>query len=181
MDENEINIRREIDIDYDRSDFSNNKFYVEFFFYTCFYELFVVENSSWETNLTGTEVEEILNLLQIPFDKNFVISRYEDRKNHDVEVFHSIIDDNVFAYFDLEKEITDQNDMFGFGIRCHVNQDDEIMQKLLSIYRQLQTASDFSYDRRIRRLYNNTFRSYFYFYHNNYNKHKRQLNHHNRI
>jgi len=160
-----------------QTNFSNTKNYVEFYFSTCFYEVFIVENSSWETNLNGQEITEILELLDIKFDQQEVINKYKNRNNHDVEVFHSQNDEQVFVYFDLEKDSTDQNDMFYLGIRCHKNEQAIIFGKLLSIYGKLMTSSPFSFDVSNNLLYNKVFKSSLYFYNINYNF--RKLNHHN--
>ncbi|KIA95936.1 hypothetical protein OC25_05165 [Pedobacter kyungheensis] len=168
-----------IDLHCGRHDFSENKNYVEFSFYACFYELLNIENSYWDTNFNGNEIFEILTTLKIEIDRDFLIKRYNDRTNNDVEVFHSNFDEQVFAFFDLEKEETDQNDMFFFGLRCLKKDEPIINQKLLKIYRELMTSSPFEFDILNHRLYNKTFRSYFYFYDRNYNPHKRQIHHHN--
>ena len=174
----EIEIRKKIDLHYGKTNFSENLNYVEFYFYACFYEVFNIENSSWETDFNGTEIGELLDYLNIAFDKNYIIERYENRENNDVEVLHSKNDEQIFAYFDLEKDPTDQNDMFYFGIRCLKKDDLIIAEKLLKIYKKLKTSSPFSFDIYSNQLYNKVFRSYFYHYENNYNKTKRQINHH---
>ncbi|NMN36535.1 MULTISPECIES: hypothetical protein [unclassified Pedobacter] len=168
-----------IDLHYGRRDFSENKNYVEFSFYACFYELLNIENSSWETNLNGNEIFEILTSLNVDVSRDFLIKRYNDRINNDVEVFHSNCDEQVFAFFDLDKEETDQNDMFFFGLRCLKKDEPIVIQKLLKIYRELMTSSPFEFDILNHRLYNKTFRSYFYFYDRNYNQYRRQIHHHN--
>jgi len=174
----ETELIEKIDLHYGRRDFSENKNYVEFSFYACFYELLNVENSSWETNLNGNEIFEILASLNVDVSRDFLIKRYNDRKNNDVEVFHSNCDEQVFTFFDLEKEETDQNDMFFFGLRCLKKDEPIVNQKLLKIYRELMTSSPFEFDILNHRLYNKTFRSYFYFYDRNYNQYKRQIHHH---
>ncbi|MBB6235749.1 hypothetical protein HDC90_000349 [Pedobacter sp. AK013] len=114
----ETELIAKIDLHSGRRDFSENKNYVEFSFYACFYELLNVENSYWETNLNGNEIFEILTSLNVDVSRDFLIKRYNDQINNDVEVFHADCDEQVFAFFDLEKEETDQNDMFFFGLRC---------------------------------------------------------------
>jgi len=168
-----------IDLHYGRTNFAINKNYVEFSFYACFYEIFLVDNPPWETELNGTELSDALGTLNILVNKELIIEKYSDRNNHDVEVFHSSEDEQVFAYFDLEKDSTDQNDMFFLGIRCKKTDEIVVHGKLLNIYRLLKTSSAFSFDIINHQLYEKVFRSYFYFYNDNYNQHKRQLNHHN--
>jgi len=131
---NERELIEKIDLHYGRHDFSENKNYVEFSFYACFYELLNIENSYWETNFNGNEIFEILTTLKIEIDRDFLIKRYNDRANNDVEVFHSNFDEQVFAFFDLAKEETDQNDMFFFGLRCLKKDEPIINQKLLKIF-----------------------------------------------
>ena len=82
--------------------------------------------------------------LYLPFD--FVKEKYFDNNNHNVEVFHSYEDEQVFIYFDLQKEPTDQNDMFFLGIRCTKHQEEIIHEKLLKMYKKLQTCSPFTFD-----------------------------------
>lgn len=172
-----IEFIKSIDLHYGRIDFSENRNYVEFSFYACFYELLNVENSSWETNLKGNEIFEILSSVNINVNKDLLIQKYENRLNHDVEVFHSSADEQVFAYFDLKKDPTDQNDMVFLGLRVLKSSEDAVHLKLLDVYKKLMTYSTFEYYRGDR-LYNKTFRSYFYFYEQNYNEYKRKINHH---
>lgn len=179
MEQSEIGIIKKIDLHYGKRDFSENKNYVEFYFYCCFYELLNVENSSWETNLSGNEIFDLLSIMKIYISKDFLVNKYQDYQNHDVEVFHSDYDEQVFAYFDLQKEPTDQNDMFFLGIRCLKNEEELIHKKLLEIYRKLGTTSAFSFDIWNHQLYNKTFSSYFFFYEQNYNQYKRKINNHN--
>lgn len=68
--------------------------------------------------------------------------------------------------------------MFFLGLRVLKSNEDNVHLKLLDIYKKLMTYSTFEYYRGDR-LYNKTFRSYFYFYEQNYNKYKRKINHHN--
>lgn len=174
----EIEVIKSVNLHYGRTDFSDNRNYVEFSFYSCFYELLNVENSDWETNLAGNEIFEIFSSLNIEVDRNLLIEKYDNRLNHDVEVFHSNIDEQVFAYFDLQKDPTDQNDMFFLGLSVLKSNEDTIHLKLLDIYKKLMTTSPFQYYKGDI-LYNKTFRSYFYFYEQNYNQFKRKINHHN--
>ena len=174
----EIEIRKRVDLHYGKTNFSENINYVEFYFFACFYEIFNLENSCWETEFNGNEIGELLDFLNIKFDKNYIVEKYQDNGNHDVEVLHSKNDEQVFAYFDLEKEPTDQNDMFYFGIRCLKKDELIVLEKLIEIYRKLKTSSPFSFDIHSNQLYNKVFRSYFYFYENNYNENKRQINYH---
>ena len=174
----DIEVIKSLDLHYGRIDFSGNKNYVEFSFFACFYELLNVENSSWETNLTGNEIFEIFSLLEIDVNKNLLIERYSNQLNHDVEAFHSKVDEQVFTYFDLQKDPTDQNDMIFLGFRVLKSDEDAVHLKLLNIYKKLMTTSPFQYYRGDI-LYNKTFKSYYYFYEQNYNQHKRRINHHN--
>ncbi|MGQ2984404.1 hypothetical protein [Flavobacterium sp.] len=151
--------------------------YLEIYFSCCFYEVFPDENSSWETNLDGSEIPALLEILAIPFDKHIVSKKYHG--SNDVEVFHSDNDKKVFAYFDLQKHEDDQNDMFFFGLRLDIDNEPEVFPKLLSLYKRLMTCSALSYDRFNRVLYNNVFQTNFYFYKNNYRSNGRKLNHHN--
>ncbi|RZK01426.1 MAG: hypothetical protein EOO46_20340 [Flavobacterium sp.] len=168
---------QEIDLHFDRRTDAHTLDYVEFYFYGGFYELFNLEGH--ESNLIGNEIFETLEVLNINVDKNFLIERYQNNKNHDVEVFHSSTDEMTFAYFDFEKGPTNQMNMFLFGISCNKAVENIVLEKLLSIYRKLMTSSPFSYDLYSNKLYSNTFRSWAYFYERNYNEHKRKLNHHN--
>lgn len=179
MIDNEINRRKQIDLHFGKTDHSENKNYVEFYFHACFYELFIIENSYWSSDLNGSEILEIMELLKIEFNKNYVVMKYLDQDNHNVEVFHSAHEEQVFAYFDLQKEHTDQNNMFYLGIRCNIKNEALIMDKLIAIYRRLKTSSPFSYDIWNNKLYYKVFNSYFYFYDNRYNNSERQLIHHN--
>lgn len=176
MNLDDIELRKKIDLHYGKIDHSDNLNYVEFYFHACFYEILNIENSYWETNCDGTEIAELLDFLNINFEKDYIIEKCLDQKNHDVEVLHSKNDEQVFAYFDLEKDPTDQNDMFFFGIRCLKKDDLIVAEKLLKIYKKLGTSSTFSFDIHNNSLYNKVFKSYFYFYDNNYNSHKRQIN-----
>ncbi|MEN2415569.1 hypothetical protein [Flavobacterium mesophilum] len=176
MDSEDIELRKKIDLHYGKRNGLHTINYVEFYFHACFFEILNVENSYWETSFDGTEIAELLDFLNINFDKEYIIEKYIDPKNHDVEVLHSKNDEQVFAYFDLEKDPTDQNDMFLFGIRCLKKDDLIVAEKLLKIYKKLGTSSPFSFDIHNNRLYNKVFNSYFYFYDNNYDTRKRQIN-----
>ena len=68
----ETELMEKIDLHYGRRDFSENKNYVEFSFYACFYELLNIENSSWETNLNGNEIFEILTSLNVDVSRDFL-------------------------------------------------------------------------------------------------------------
>jgi len=153
--------------------------YAEVYFNACFEEIFPHEGAFWETKLNGTEVMEILQLLDISYNRDYMIKSYTNPKNHNTEVYHSANDPCVFAFFDLYKDPTDQNDMFLFGISFERKDESIILQKILDIYRQLGTASPFSYDLLNKQLYNKVFKSSFYFYTGNYAKYDKQIIHHN--
>lgn len=167
----------QINLHHDRKTLSHTVPYVEFYFYGGFYELFNLEGH--ESRLEGNEITGILELLKISADISFLKERYEDQGNHDVEVFHSDGDEMTFAYFDFEKDPTDQMYMFFFGISCTKQIEDLVLEKLLAVYRKLGTSSPFSYDLRNNSLYLKTFMSYHYFYEGKYQEAKRKLNHHN--
>lgn len=173
------NQRKLIDIHLSAKDGQTDQKYAEISFSCCFYEVFPTEDSKWETSLNGYEILEILTGLNITVNPKYLQQKYSDKRNHAVEVFHSKTDERVFAYFDLQKEVTDENDMFFLGISFNINDEKIIFEKILDIYRKLNTSSPFSFDLRNKNLYNKVFRSYFYFYGNSYNKYKRQLVHHN--
>ncbi|MEL1245205.1 hypothetical protein AAEO56_13090 [Flavobacterium sp. DGU11] len=151
--------------------------YIEVYFSCCFYEVFPDEGSSWETNLDGSEISAILDILEIPFDKNTIVQKYYS--SNDTEVFHSEKDRNVFSYFDLEKSEDDQNDMFFLGFRLNIDDEPKVFPKIMEVFKQLNTCSALSYDRFNRALYNKVFNANFYFYNNNYSDSKRKMNHHN--
>ena len=67
----EIEVIKNVNLHYGRTDFSDNRNYVEFSFYSCFYELLNVENSDWETNLAGNEIFKIFT--------SFIIHQYNSR------------------------------------------------------------------------------------------------------
>lgn len=167
-----------VDLHYGRKDYASNRNYVEFYFHCCFYELFNIE-SGWESDLEGNEILDLLKILKIVFNRQLVSDIYKNPQDHSVEVFHSTDDEQVFAYFDLEKEPADGNDMFFLGISCKRDDEPQIHELLVNIYRKLQTTSPFSFDIWNHQLYNKVFRSYFYFYDNDYNAYKRQMHHHN--
>lgn len=178
MEQTNLEVRKKIDWHFNRKDFSGNADYAEFSFCCCFYEVFNIAGSVWATSLNGDEIFEVFRLLDIKVELDFLERKYSDSSNHDVEVFHSAKDEQVFAYLDLQKEPTDQNDMFFLGIRCARSGEDIIHRKLLDIYIKLKTASPFMYDIWNHSLYYKVFLSYFYFYGNEYTGSKRQLNHH---
>jgi endo-1,4-beta-D-glucanase Y len=153
------------------------KNYVEFSFYTCFYEIFIVENSSWETELDGTELLKILEFLDITIDRELIVENYLNRNNHSIEVFQSKADERVFVYFDLEKDPTDQNDMFLLGISCRKHDEEIIHEKLLTIHRKLHTKSPITLDFENHELFNGAFRPYSQYFDGNYLPTKRQINH----
>lgn len=156
----------------------NHNKYVEVYFSCCFYEMFPDPASSWETNLDGGEIMEVLNDLSIKVFDKYIIQKYRDSKNQNVEDFHSEKDERVFAYFDLQKEATDQNDTFFFGLSFSLNDEAVVLPKIFSLYKKINTCSQLSYDRFNKVLYNKVFRSNFYFYKNNYNPYGRLLQHH---
>jgi len=172
-------LRQRIDLHYGRQDFSGNKDYVEFSFNAPFGEVFNIAWLNPSPAINGDELFGILDVLHIPYDKELIFDQYQDDANNSVEVFHSTGDEQVFAYFDLQKDPTDQIGMFFFGLSCKLENEKMIHEMLLAIYRKLQTASAFSFDRLNHPLYDKTFRSYSYFYVGNYDENKVQLNHHN--
>ncbi len=153
--------------------------YAEVYFHACFEEVFPYEGASWETQLNGTEILEIVQFLEIPIEKEYIIAKYNDRKSHDAEVFHSVKDPGVFACFNLQKDPIDQNDMFLLEIRFTRKDENILLPKLLELYRQLCTSSVFCYDLLNNRLYNKVFKSSFYFYTENYAQPNRKLIHQN--
>ena len=171
-------IRKKVDLHYNRTLFASNANYVEFYFHCCFYELFNIE-SGWESDLNGNEILDLLKILEIDFDKQLVSDVYKNQQDHSVEVFHSTEDEQVFVYFDLEKDPTDGNDMFFLGISCKRADEPKVHELLLKIFKKLKTTSPFSFDIWNHQLYDKVFRSYFYFYNNDYNAYKRQMHHHN--
>jgi len=175
----ETELRKKIDLHYGRHNFSSNANYSEFCFYACFDETFNIEGSYWRGNCDGTELFKIIDSLGIEYDKELILATYADEKNQSVEVFHCSRDEQVFAFFDLQKIDTDQNGMFFFGLSCLKTDERRIHEDLLELYRKLNTTSTFNFCYRGGELYNKVFRSYFYFYENVYNADKRQLHHHN--
>ncbi|WEK18003.1 MAG: hypothetical protein P0Y49_14495 [Candidatus Pedobacter colombiensis] len=93
----ELEIREKIDLHRSGKDSSKN--YVEFYFHACFYEFFNSEDSYWKTNLDGSELSEILKTLNVQVDFEILKTKYNNQQNHDVEVFHSTSDEQVFVYF----------------------------------------------------------------------------------
>ncbi|WP_207534488.1 hypothetical protein [Desertivirga arenae] len=152
--------------------------YVEFTFAACLPELLNIEDSDWETDFNGNEIFDTLALLSITADRELLIKQFEDLHNSDVEVFHSANDIQVFAYFDLDKDPTDQNDMFLFGLRCEKKDEELIIQKLLDIYRKLKTTGAFEFRKYGHTLFDHVFYSHYHFYENNYNSNKRKINFH---
>lgn len=171
--------RQLIDLHLTAKDGQTDQKYAEICFSCCFYEMFPTEDSSWETSLNGSEVMEILSDLNIVVNPKYLLQKYSDSRNHAVEVFHSKTDERVFAYFDLQKEAKDENDMFFFGLSFNINDESTVFEKIMAIYKKLRIVTPLCYDLQNKNLYNKVFRSYFYFYENRYNKYKRQLLHHN--
>ncbi len=172
-------IMQKVDLHYGRRDFSGNNDYVEFSFSAPFGEVFNIAWLNPNPAINGDELFGILDLLHIPYDKELIFDQYQDANNNSVEIFHSTGDEQVFAYFDLQKDPADQNGMFFFGLSCRCEQEKMIHELLLDIYRKVLTSSAFSFDMRNHPLYDKTFRSYSYFYEGNYDENKVQLNHHN--
>lgn len=175
----EAELRRKIDLHYERHNFASNANYAEFSFYGCFDEIFNIEGSYWQAQCDGTELFKIIDSLEIDYDKELILNTYADEKSNSTEVFHSRPDEQVFAYFDLQKIDTDQNGMFFFGLSCLKTDERRVHEELLELYRKLGTTSTFKFKYRGDELYDKVFRSYFYFYENNYNEYKRQIHHHN--
>jgi hypothetical protein len=121
--------------------------YIDFYFYACLYEFFPVENSSWKTNLNGDEISELANSLNIKIDIPLVVKNYENQDINNIEIFHSASDDLVFLYLDIRRMLTDQNDMFLFGVRCKEDQKNDVMKQSMRIYDLLNTTGSFNYDK----------------------------------
>jgi|GEM_PF-2253527 len=172
-------IRRTVDLHYGRRDFSGTKDYVEFSFHAPFGEVFNIPWLNPNPEINGGELFAVLERLQIPYDKELIFDKYQDEAVNSTEVFHSTPDEQVFAYFDLQKDPADQIGMFFFGLSCKPEDEKMIHEMLLDIYRRLQTSSAFSFDMLNKPLYNKTFRSYTYFYQGNYDENRPRLNHHN--
>jgi hypothetical protein len=178
MKDSEIDIRRKVDLHYNRKDYSGNNNYVEFAFNCCGYEILNIPNSYWPTSLNGNELYEIFSYLKINVDKSIVERGIIDRSCNDVEVFHSADDEQVFAYFDFYKDPTDQNDMFYLGVSCNKLQEEFVHDKLLKIFKKLNTSSPFTYDIWNHTLYYKVFLSYFYFYNSRVDENDRRMYHH---
>lgn len=153
--------------------------YTEVSFSCSIYEMFPEDDAAPAAALMRTEVLHLLQTLQIrAFDK-YLIQKYRDERNFNVEVFHSALDQRVFAYFDLQKDPADDKDIFYFGVSFKTSDEAVLLPQLLSVYRQLKNCSPLTYDRVNKDLYNKVFRSNKYFYSNNYSPYGRQLVHHN--
>ena len=175
----ESELRQKLDLHHDKIYLTDNINYVEFSFGACFYEFFNVGGSNWTTELSGHELDELLTILNIKWDRQYIIDKYTDSNYHNVEVFHCTSEEHVFAYFDLVKDPYDQMDSFVLGIRCNKNVEVEILDKLLSIYRKLKWSTPLIYDIHNNSLYYKVFQSYFYFYQSQYTENSRKLIHHN--
>ena len=175
----EHNQRRLIDLHLSPKDGQTDQTYAEVSFSCCFYEMLPTEDSAWETSLDGSEIREVLEMLNITVNPKYLLQKYRDTRDHAVEVFHSKTDERIFAYFDLQKEPKDENAMFFIGLSINIKDEGVVLEKIMNIYRKLNICSPLSYDIKNKTLYNKVFRSYFYFYGNSYNKYKRQLLHHN--
>jgi hypothetical protein len=156
----------------------NNKGYVEVYFSCCFYEMFPFENPNWQSNLNGSEIKEILALLDISVFDRYIWQKFTNPKNQNAEVYHSAKDERVFAYFDLQKKPEDKHDSFFFGLSFKTENEPVVLPKVFALYKQLQHCSPLTYDLNQKFLYNKVFRSNFYFYKNNYNPYGRLLQHH---
>ena len=172
-----LEIRKQVDLHFGRDMRNEIVNYVKFSFHACYYELFNIPNSYWETDCTGEEIADILALLNIRFDRNYIIECCLNQQHHDVEVLHSADDEMVFAYFDLQKGADDQNDMFYLGIVCRKDQEQEVINRLLAIYRKLKTSSPFTYEIHSHSLYYKVFLSYSYFYNGKYPEVERRMRH----
>lgn len=159
-------------------DATADKGYIELYFSCCFYELFPFENERWTSRLDGSEMKEILSLLNITVFDRYLLQKFNDQKNTNAEVFHSVKDARVFAYFDFYKDPEDKYDNFFLGLCFNASDDSIIMAKVLSMYQKLQHCSPLTYDLTHKMLYNKVFRSNVYFYKNNYNPYGRLLQHH---
>ncbi|MEM7162218.1 MAG: hypothetical protein AAF487_07215 [Bacteroidota bacterium] len=132
------------------------KKYVEFYFSACFEEMMAGEQSTWPTNLSGNEIIELAQSLEIRLNVDEIITNYRDRANQAIDIYHSKKDEMLFMYFDLRRSRTDQNDMFFFGLRCYHEDRTRIMRNLISIYEQINTSGPFHYQMRPWVLYNRT-------------------------
>jgi len=175
----ELELRQKLDLHHSKVSLAENANYVEFFFDASFYEFFNMDGLGWTTELSGHEVDKILTILKINWNRQYIIDNYMDSNYHNTDVFHCPFEEQVFAYFDLAKDPTDQMNTFGFGIRCNKNTEAEILDNLLSLYRKLKFSTPFTYDIYNQSLYCKVFKSYFYFYKSQYLENSRRLIHHN--
>lgn len=158
----------------------DQKAYHEFSFHCDFDELMRI-SCELESDLTGNEILELIEFLNISFDKLLVGKVYANPLDQSVEVFHSESDEQIFVYFDLQKDPTDQHDTFFLGISCHKDQASDVQAQLLDIYKKLDMKSEFVYQDKVNDLYNKVFNSSLYFYQRDQEIYKREMHHHNLI
>ncbi|MCX6189241.1 MAG: hypothetical protein NTW54_06525 [Bacteroidetes bacterium] len=177
--EENLKLRKQIDLHFG-SKYYDTILYSEISFFAPFGEVFNLSESilGQKGLLKGNELIDLANSLNIKLDKDFLINQYLDDINKCVEVYHSESDEQVFMYFDLERDETDQIGMFFLGIRFKKTED-LVIQKTLEIYKRLQTSSKYSFDNYGTELYRKVFKSFSYFYNGIYDKlSPRQINHH---
>jgi hypothetical protein len=191
MNTNTADIIKKTNLHNNRTDFSDNMDYVEFSFHACFSDLFNLGSFPWsfakeglihnknQDKITGAELFDIMDLLKIDYNRDLIYYSYLDENNQSVEVFHSNVDEQVFAYFDFYKAPEAQIDMFFLGISCNKRDEKIVHELLVTLYKKIGTTSPFTFTNQAENLYNKVFRSYHHFYDNDYNERKRQLHHHN--
>ena len=151
--------------------------YVEFSFCLPINDLFYEKWDEAKPRPDGKEIADVSQILGVTFDKGQIERDYWAETNN-VEVYHSNVDKEVFIIFDLIRDPYDQGDMIVIGIRCNRENDEEIRDRLLSLYKKRDPRSNFTIDYFNQSLYRKVFNSDFYFYKNEKNK-NRKINHHN--
>lgn len=151
--------------------------YVEFSFSLPINDLFY---EKWDANVLkpdGHEINGIADVLAVPINKPQVEKDYWNNTDN-VEVYHSDNDREVFIMFDLIRDPYDQCNMIHLGVRCLRNNDEEIRDRLLHLYKKRNPRSNFQIDYFNQSIYRKIFGSDFYFYKLEENKNRR-INHHN--
>ncbi len=141
--------------------------------FSCYLDFHYTFDLNKETN-NLSDLSSICNILNIDCDFDLIIEKRCDEKFRDVLVFHSNTEEYSFLYFDLEKEMTDQSDLFLIGICCNVEKESEINDVLSKISKNQGTVIR-DFDKK--RLFHEVYFSFEYFYDKRYNKYKKQMEH----
>jgi hypothetical protein len=113
--------------------------YIEFSFHLPFFDLTHVSWASIDSSKERGDNHEIMAIAQwldVALDTDVLLQRYGKQAldTGDVYVYYNANNPQIFLYFDLHKDPTDQCSMIQFGLRCPFEQREMAMKLIEPLF-----------------------------------------------